>query len=131
IVDQPFESYKKLVNHFRPFQSATQLIDVTAVIGNDSYIAPNVFIGEHVTIGNHSIIHPNVTIHGHCVIGYHVVIQAGSCIGSDAFYYNTKKNREHWYQKMPSCGRVVIGDHVEIGAGCTIDRGVTHDTSIG
>lgn len=131
IVDQPFESYKKLVNHFRPFQRATQLIDVTAVIGNDSYIAPNVFIGEHVTIGNHCIIHPNVTILGHCVIGDHVVIQAGSCIGSDAFYYNTKKNREHWYQKMPSCGRVVIGDHVEIGAGCTIDRGVTHDTSIG
>jgi len=32
---------------------------------------------------------------------------------------------------MDSCGRVVIEDDVEIGACCTIDRGVTHDTRIG
>jgi UDP-3-O-[3-hydroxymyristoyl] glucosamine N-acyltransferase len=65
------------------------------------------------------------------VIGDHVVIQAGTVIGSDAFYYNTKKNRDIWYRKMESCGRVVIEDYVEIGAGCTIDRGVSHDTLIG
>jgi UDP-3-O-[3-hydroxymyristoyl] glucosamine N-acyltransferase len=59
------------------------------------------------------------------------VIQAGAVIGSDAFYYNTKKDREVWYKKMISCGRVVIEDDVEIGAGCTIDRGVSHDTLIG
>jgi UDP-3-O-[3-hydroxymyristoyl] glucosamine N-acyltransferase len=52
-------------------------------------------------------------------------------IGSDAFYYNTRKNRERWYKKMLSCGRVIIEDDVEIGAGCTIDRGVSHDTRIG
>jgi UDP-3-O-[3-hydroxymyristoyl] glucosamine N-acyltransferase len=52
-------------------------------------------------------------------------------IGSDAFYYNTRKNREVWYRRMESCGRVIIEDFVEIGAGCTIDRGVTHDTIIG
>jgi UDP-3-O-[3-hydroxymyristoyl] glucosamine N-acyltransferase len=60
-----------------------------------------------------------------------VIIQAGTVIGSDAFYYNTKKDREVWYKKMESCGRVVIEDDVEIGAGCTIDRGVSHDTRIG
>jgi UDP-3-O-[3-hydroxymyristoyl] glucosamine N-acyltransferase len=43
----------------------------------------------------------------------------------------TPKDREVWYKKMPSCGRVVIEDAVEIGAGCTIDRGVSHDTIIG
>ncbi|MDQ6812784.1 MAG: UDP-3-O-(3-hydroxymyristoyl)glucosamine N-acyltransferase, partial [Bacteroidota bacterium] len=52
-------------------------------------------------------------------------------IGSDAFYYNTKKNRDIWYKKMQSCGQVVIEDFVEIGAGCTIDRGVTAETRIG
>ena len=65
------------------------------------------------------------------VIGNNVIIQPGTVVGSDAFYYNTKKDREHWYKKMPSCGRVIIGDDVEIGACCTIDRGVSHDTVIG
>ena len=67
----------------------------------------------------------------HCIIGDQVIIQAGTVIGSDAFYYNSKKDREIWYKKMPSCGRVIIEDHAEIGAGCTIDRGVSHDTIIG
>jgi UDP-3-O-[3-hydroxymyristoyl] glucosamine N-acyltransferase len=59
------------------------------------------------------------------------VIQAGTVIGSDAFYYNTKKDREVWYKRMQSCGNVIIEDNVEIGAGCTIDRGVTAATRIG
>ncbi|MCH5880303.1 UDP-3-O-(3-hydroxymyristoyl)glucosamine N-acyltransferase, partial [Salmonella enterica] len=65
------------------------------------------------------------------IIGDNVVIQAGTIIGSDAFYYNTKKNREVWYKRMQSCGWVTIEDEVEIGAGCTIDRGVTAETRIG
>jgi UDP-3-O-[3-hydroxymyristoyl] glucosamine N-acyltransferase len=52
-------------------------------------------------------------------------------IGSDAFYYNKKTNRDVHYKKMLSCGRVVIENDVEIGANCTIDRGVTADTFIG
>src|SRR5947208_995857 len=68
---------------------------------------------------------------GATIIGNNVIIQAGTVIGSDAFYYNTKKDRTVWYKKMPSCGRVLIEDDVEIGAGCTIDRGVSHDTIIG
>lgn len=131
VVDQPFEAYTKIVQHFRPFKPATQLISESAEIGEDTYIAPNVFIGESVKIGKRCRIHPNVTILEHCVIGDDVIIQAGTVIGSDAFYYNTKKNREVWYKKMLSCGRVVIEDEVEIGAGCTIDRGVSHDTRIG
>lgn len=131
VVDQPFDAYTKIVQHFRPFKPANQLISDTAEIGEDTYIAPNVFIGESVTIGKRCRIHPNVTILEHCVIGDDVIIQAGTVIGSDAFYYNTKKNREVWYKKMLSCGRVVIEDEVEIGAGCTIDRGVSHDTRIG
>ena len=74
---------------------------------------------------------PNVTILDHCVIGNNVIIQAGTVIGSDAFYYNKKTNREIHYKKMNSCGRVVLEDFVEIGADCTIDRGVSGDTVIG
>lgn len=131
VVDQPFEAYLRIVRHFRPFEPALKMISDSAVIGKNTYIAPGVYIGHHVTIGDDCFIHPHVTILDHCVIGNNVIIQAGSVIGSDAFYYNTKKDRELWYRKMESCGRVVLEDGVEIGANCTIDRGVSHDTRIG
>lgn len=131
VVDQPFEAYLKIVRHFRPFEPAAKMISDSAVIGKNTYIAPGAFIGHHVIIGDNCFIHPHVTILDHCVIGNNVIIQAGTVIGSDAFYYNTKKDRELWYKKMESCGRVVLEDGVEIGANCTIDRGVSHDTRIG
>ena len=131
VVKEPFEAYLAIVKHFRPFIPATKAVSDTAVIGEGSSIFPNAFIGHHVRIGANCIIHPGVSILDYCEIGNNVIIQAGTVIGSDAFYYNTKKDRPSWYKKMESCGRVIIEDDVEIGAGCTIDRGVTHDTRIG
>jgi len=131
VVDQPFEAYLKIVRHFRPFEPAEKMISDSAVIGRNTYVAPGVFIGHHVVIGDNCFIHPHVSILDHCVIGNNVIIQSGTVIGSDAFYYNSKKDRELWYRKMESCGRVVLEDGVEIGANCTIDRGVSHDTRIG
>ena len=131
VVDQPFEAYLKIVRHFRPFEPAPKMISDSAVIGEGCYFYPNVFVGHHTVIGSNCVFHPNVTILDHCVIGDNVVIQAGTVIGSDAFYYNSKKDRSVWYKRMESCGRVIIEDDVEIGAGCTIDRGVTNDTIIG
>lgn len=131
IVDDPFEAYLKIVNHYRPFTPCMKIISDTSVIGEGTVIMPNVYIGNHVSIGNNCIIYPNVTILDHCIIGDNVNIQSGTVIGSEAFYYNKKTNRDIYYKKMNSCGRVVIGDWVEIGAGCTIDRGVTNDTLIG
>ncbi len=131
VVDEPFEAYLKIVKHFRPFEKAVQLLSPDAQIGKTSFVYPGAFIGNQVQIGERCVIYPNVSILDHCLIGNDVIIQAGTVIGSDAFYYNTKKNREVWYKKMLSCGRVLIEDDVEIGAGCTIDRGVTSDTIIG
>lgn len=131
VVDDPFEAYLKLVNHFRPFAPSMKQVSKTSVIGEGTVVMPNAYIGNHVKIGANCIIHPNVTILDHCIIGDHVIIQAGTVIGSDAFYYNKKTNRDVHYKKMTSCGRVVIEDFVEIGAGCTIDRGVSGDTVIG
>lgn len=131
VTENPFEAYCKIVNHFRPFLPATKSISDTAKIGEGSFIYPNTFIGNHVTIGKNCIIYPNVTIMDFCIIGDNVIIQSGTTIGSNSFYYNTKKDREIWYKKMPDCGRVIIEDFVEIGANCTIDRGVSHDTIIG
>ncbi len=131
IVDQPFEAYLRIVKHFRPFIPATRLVSETATIGEGTYLAPNAYVGHKAVIGKNCRIDPNVTIGDYCVLGDNVVVQAGTVIGSDAFYYNTKKDREVWYRRMESCGRVILEDDVEIGAGCTIDRGVTHDTIIG
>ena len=128
---EPFEAYLKIVNHFKPLLPSTKLISETATIGEGTVIMPNVFVGNHVSIGSNCIIYPNVSLLDYTQVGNNVIIQAGTVIGSDAFYYNTKKNREVWYKKMLSCGNVVIEDDVEIGAGCTIDRGVTAETRIG
>jgi UDP-3-O-[3-hydroxymyristoyl] glucosamine N-acyltransferase len=130
ITENPFEAYCKIIAHYRPFTKAAKEINSTT-IGEGTYIFPTAFIGNNVTIGCNCIIHPHVTIMDYCSIGNNVVIQAGTVIGSDAFYYNTKKEREIWYKKMPSGGTVIIEDDVEIGANCTIDRGVTHDTRLG
>ena len=131
IVENPFEAYCKIVNHFRPFEPCTKMISDSAIIGEGTFIYPGAFIGNHVRIGKNCIIHPNTSIMDYCIVGDNVIIQAATVIGSDAFYYNTKKDRELWYKRMPSCGRVIIEDNVEIGAGCTIDRGVSHDSIIG
>ena len=131
VIDEPFEAYLKIIKHFNPFVPAKKMISDTAVIGKDTIILPNVFIGNKVNIGNNCIIHPNVSIYDNCIIGNNVVVHSGTVIGSDAFYFNTKKTRDVWFKKMQSCGRVVIEDDVEIGANCTIDRGVSADTKIG
>jgi UDP-3-O-[3-hydroxymyristoyl] glucosamine N-acyltransferase len=131
IIDDPFEAYSKIVTHFRPFASSVNLISDSATIGKNTTIMPNVFLGNHVKVGDNCIIHPNVSVYDYSVIGNNVEIHSGTVIGSDAFYLNTKKNRKAWHKKMPSCGTVVIEDDVEIGANCTIDRGVSDATIIG
>lgn len=131
IVDDPFEAYLKIVEFYRPFAPSMKMMSESASIGKGTTIMPGAYIGNHVTIGNNCIIYPNVTILDHCIVGNDVIIQSGAVIGSDAFYYNKKTNREIHYKKMTSCGRVLIEDGAEIGANCTIDRGVSHDTIIG
>lgn len=131
VTNNPFEAYCKIVNHFNPFTPSSKMISDTAVIGEGTFIYPNAFIGNNVVVGKNCIIHPAVTILDNCIVGDNVIIQAGTVIGSDAFYYNGKKDRALWYKKMPSGGRVIIKDNAEIGANCSIDRGVSHDTIIG
>jgi UDP-3-O-[3-hydroxymyristoyl] glucosamine N-acyltransferase len=124
----PFRDFNKITKHFNPFIAARQSISDTAVIGQETIIQPNVFIGNHVKIGANCVIHPNVTIYDQTVIGNNVTIHANTVLGADAFYY---KNRLAGFDKLISGGRVVIENNVDIGASCTLDRGVTGDTTIG
>ena len=131
LVDEPFEAYQKIVAHYRPFTPLQKTISDSASIGEGSIIMPGAIIGNGVEIGNNTIIYPAVVIMDHCIIGNNVIIQSGTVIGSDAFYYNKKVSRDIHYKKMLSGGRVVVENDVEIGANCTIDRGVSGDTLIG
>ncbi len=131
VVENPFEAYNKIAQHFRKYTKNISAIHASASIGEGSFIYPNVVIGAHVTIGKNCVIYPNVTIYDFTTIGDDVVIHANTVIGSDAFYYNSKKDREIWYAKMFNCGDVFIENNVEIGSGCTIDKGVSSSTRIG
>lgn len=128
VSDDPFRDFNILTNYFKPFVPATATVSSTATIGRDTVIQPNAFIGNHVQIGDNCTIHANVSIYDHCVVGNRVTIHAGTVLGADAFYY---KNRPEGFDKLKSGGRVVLEDDVDIGALCTIDKGVTGDTTIG
>ncbi|RMF46324.1 MAG: UDP-3-O-(3-hydroxymyristoyl)glucosamine N-acyltransferase [Bacteroidetes bacterium] len=144
LVPFPFRAFNQLLEHFQPaipptFEATTRPFEGVelghnVVIGEGTYIEPgckighNVVIGPHCYIGHHTHIYPNTTIGPYTHIGHHVVIQSGCVIGGEAFYY---KRYPDGAERLLSKGRVVIGDYVEIGAGTTIDRGVTSDTYIG
>lgn len=127
--NNPFEAYNALAKRFMPEQRSTATVAATAVIGEGTFIFPNAFVGEQVKIGKNCVIHPNVTIYAYTEIGDNVIIHANTTLGSDAFYY--KRQPDKHYDKMHSAGKVIIANDVEIGAGCTIDAGVSSDTYIG
>ncbi len=126
--DDPFRDFIKLIKKFRPFKSSSSMISPTADIGEGTIIQPGVFIGNNVKIGKNCLLHANVTIYDNSIIGDNVIVHSGAVIGSDGFYF---KRRPDYQDKFESGGRAVIEDNVEIGACCTIDRGVTGDTVIG
>jgi UDP-3-O-[3-hydroxymyristoyl] glucosamine N-acyltransferase len=128
ISEDPFRDFNKLTHYFKPFKSANSAISESAEIGKDTVIQPNVFVGNNVKIGRNCLIHSNVCIYDNTIIGNNVTIHAGTVLGSDAFYY---KNRPEKFDKLLSGGNVVIEDNVDLGALCTIDKGVTASTTIG
>jgi UDP-3-O-[3-hydroxymyristoyl] glucosamine N-acyltransferase len=126
--DAPFDAFIQLIQHFRPFEKSNQSISPTAIIGEGTIIQPGAFIGNNVRIGKNCLIHANASIYDYTVIGDDVVIHSGSTIGGDGFYF---QRQEKGYVKFQSGGRVILEDRVEIGASCSIDKGVTGDTIIG
>ena len=121
----PCAEYNKLVAHFNP---GLGWKGTAPVIGEGSQVHSTVVIGPEVRIGKDCRIMPGVVIYGPADIGDRVIIHANTVLGADPFYF---KKRETGYDKMIPCGSVVIEDDVEIGALCTIDRGVSADTRIG
>jgi len=99
-----------------------------AEIGDGCQIYPCAYVGQGVRLGRNCIIYPNVVLYERCQIGNRVVINANSTIGVDGFGYATHDGVHH---KIPQVGGCVIGDDVEIGSCCGVERGGLQDTVIG
>lgn len=104
------------------------IIEDEVTIGTGVVIRPGVFVGRGAAIGDGSFIHPNVTIRERVTLGRRVIVHSGAVIGSDGFGF-VRRGREHL--KIPQVGTVQVGDDVEVGANCAIDRGTVGATRIG
>ena len=125
---QPFEAYDGLIRSQRPEEHISSPRHETADIHETVIIEPNVVIGKGVKIGKGSVIGANAVIAEYSIIGENVIIGAGALIGTDGFYF---KRYPEAYKKWRSGGRVIIENNADIGAGSTINKGVSGDTIIG
>ncbi|MBI3873512.1 MAG: UDP-3-O-(3-hydroxymyristoyl)glucosamine N-acyltransferase [Arcobacter sp.] len=103
-------------------------IGKNTVIGKNCTIMAGVFIGDNVVIGDNVLLYPNVVIYRDCQLGNDIIIHGGTIIGSDGFgFAHTKTGK---YIKIYQNGNVIIGNDIEIGANCTIDRAAFSSTII-
>jgi len=109
-------------------------IDPLVSIGAGVHIADHVsigagsVIGDYVHIGAGTVLHPRVTLYAEVTMGENVILHSGCVIGADGFGFVFTNGI---YEKFPQIGRVQIGNNVEVGANCTIDRAALGVTSIG
>ncbi|HEY3928125.1 MAG TPA: UDP-3-O-(3-hydroxymyristoyl)glucosamine N-acyltransferase [Candidatus Koribacter sp.] len=154
IAKQPRLAFALAARHLKPSRRKggivhqTAIVPPTAVFGSDIMVGAYVVLGEHASIGDRVTIgagcsigsnviighdchiHSRVTIYNNTMIGSHCIIHAGAVLGADGFGYVRDAETGRYYQ-MPQIGRLIVGDHVEIGANVTIDRGGLEDTVIG
>lgn len=151
-VDDAYKSFSKLLEYYNQVKmnktgiEQPSFISETAIIGENLYLGAFAYIGDNVTIGNnvkiypHSYIGDNVTIGDNCVIfagakiyseseiGNSCVINSGVILGADGFGFAPNDNGE--FAKIPQTGNVILEDHVDVGAGTTIDRATLGSTII-
>ncbi len=149
-VEDAYKSFSKLLEYYNQVKfNKTGLeqpvfVSDTAVYGNDFYLGafsylgnnvhignnvkiyPNVYIGDNVTIGDDVVVFAGAKIYSESVIGNHCVIHSGAIIGADGFGFTPDANGE--YSKVPQTGNVILEDHVDVGAGTTIDRATLGST---
>jgi UDP-3-O-[3-hydroxymyristoyl] glucosamine N-acyltransferase len=109
---------------------AYAVIEAQAVVGERSHLGAGCCIGEGVVIGDDCDLYPRVVIYPGTTLGRRVAVHAGAVLGADGFGF-VRDDQYGRYQKFPQIGELVIGDYVEIGANCTIDRGALETTVIG
>lgn len=128
VTDDPLRDYLSVVHRYVQFNPQQTAVHPSAIIGEGTVLQPLVFVGENVKIGRNCLIHSNVSIYANTVIGDNVIIHSNTTIGGDACYF--QKRPDGWI-KLESCGGTYIGNDVEIGCSCCIDKGVSGTTYIG
>lgn len=108
---------------------ARAVIQAKAVLGDGVWIGPGAVIEAGAQIGHGTQIHSNVVVGFNCVVGSNCILHAGTVLGSDGFGFVQSTTDAH--QKIPQVGNVHLGDKVEMGANCAVDRGTLGNTVIG
>lgn len=127
VSNDPFRDFNIINQHFTRISNFREELH-SVEVGEDTFIHPTAVLGNDVKIGKNCHIFPNVVLGDRTVIGDNVIIQANTVLGGDAFYYRKANGN---FERLISVGNVVVENNVEIGNGCTIDRGVTDSTVIG
>ncbi|MBL7473559.1 UDP-3-O-(3-hydroxymyristoyl)glucosamine N-acyltransferase [Robertkochia sediminum] len=151
-VDDAYKSFSKLLEYYNQVKMNKTGIEQpvfvadSASVGKDIYLGafayigenvqlgdgvkiyPGVYIGDNVSIGAGSVVFAGAKIYSETVIGKHCVVNSGCIIGADGFGYAPDENGA--LQKVPQTGNVILEDHVDIGAGTTIDRATLGSTII-
>ncbi len=130
-VKNPRLEYARVVSRFFVKKSECQIksnIPNSTILGKKVSIGNNCYIGHNVTIGDYTVINHNVVIEDNTKIGTHCYIKSNTTIGEDGFGFEF--DEDHTPIRIPHLGKVIIHNHVEIGASCTIARGTIDDTLI-
>ena len=133
VVVNPYAAYaviSALFNtHPNPYigNEINYFVHATSSVYESVIIGPNVYVGPNCKIEKNTIIHANSSLVKNVHIGRNSIVHPNAVLGSDGFGYAPNKNG---YTKIEQLGRLIIGSNVEIGAGCTIDRGAIDDTEI-
>jgi len=109
------------------FVHESAVVSSRAQVGGNSVVHAHVFIGHDCKIGSNVTLYPGVKVLDRCIIGDNTIVHANTVIGSDGFGYRVTKQG---LQKIPQIGIVRIGNHVEIGANCSLDRAAFDETVI-
>ena len=133
IVDDPYAAYALLSSMFiaytNPYDGMSVNFNVhkTSTLHESAIIGPNVYIGPNCIVGAGSIIHASCSLVMNVEIGENSIVHPNTVLGSDGFGYAADSSG---YLKIEQLGKLIIGNLVEIGAGCTIDRGAIDNTEI-
>lgn len=123
------------------------IIGSGVIIGDNLRMLSHSSIAENTIMGDNALLYSGVRIGARIMIGDGFISQSNTVIGADGFSYVTpepgavekakstgeisKNSQTVSFARINSLGGIVIGNDVEMGANCAIDRGTIANTCIG
>ena len=128
VVPDPLAALCQLLEDWFPEPAFEGAVHPTATVHPTVLLDPGVVVGAFCVVAEDTHLFPNVVLYPRTRIGRGCRIHAGSVLGADGFRYHATAGGP---LRVPQVGGVVLGDAVDIGANCTIDRGFIGDTVLG